>query len=271
MMKYLMALFIVGVFGSCTSTKKIVSTPAVKDSVSTIVSLPDAAAIDSLNTIRLNVQKIHRNKINFSSFSSRVKMDYDGGNQKYTDITAFVRIKKDSVIWISLNAVLGIEAVRILITPDTVKVLDKLNRTYQTQNFNFLQEVTKLPVDFFILQDLLMGNPVFMEDSVFATARDERFYQIATIGRIFKNISDFLQPDLLISRSRLLDTDSSSTRSAQLDYGGYEITSDKRFSTLRKISVIDKKLLNVALEFKQVVFDNPVNFPFAIPGNYKLK
>ena len=72
-------------------------------------------------------------------------VDYRGGDDKHYDVNATIRMHKDSLIWASVNAVLGIEAMRLLITKDSVFLLDKLNKTYTTRSVDYLQEETSLP------------------------------------------------------------------------------------------------------------------------------
>ncbi len=49
-------------------------------------------------------------------------------------------LQKDKIIWISINAtLLGIEAFRAVITPDSVKVLNKLDKVYQLRSVSYLQ------------------------------------------------------------------------------------------------------------------------------------
>ncbi|HAR20844.1 MAG TPA: DUF4292 domain-containing protein, partial [Cytophagales bacterium] len=50
----------------------------------------------------------------------------DGTNQFSSPLT--IRIRKDSVIWISVNPALGIEVVRALITKDSIFVIDKIHK-----------------------------------------------------------------------------------------------------------------------------------------------
>ena len=69
---------------------------------------------------------------------------------------------KDSAIWLSANAILGIEAMRVLITRDSVKLLDKLNKVYTARSVDYLQDLTSLPLDLPTLQDLIIGNAVFV-------------------------------------------------------------------------------------------------------------
>lgn len=270
-MKYILPIYILFVFVACRSTKPTTTTAPAKDTVAVVKPKVDSAAIDSARLVTEKLSKIKQQQIDFSTFSARVKMDYEGNDKKLNDITAFIRIKKDSAIWVSLNAVLGIEAVRVLITPDSVKVLDKLNKTIQYKDFKFLQDVTKLPVDFATLQNLIVGNPVFMNGKPNKVNQSDLLIQLVTLGEAFQNNSDFDQKELLLNRTRLQYLDTLDPRSANLEYGGYELQGEKKFSTKRKVNVVDKKSMNVDLDFKQVTFNSSLNFPFAIPGNYKLK
>lgn len=270
-MKKVLSFICIILLASCKSTKSIsVSTPST-DTVAVVRPSVDSAALDSVRIVNENLQMIKSNKIDFNTFSARIKMDYQGSDKKFNDITAFVRIKKDSAIWVSLNAVLGIEAVRVLITPDSVKVLDKLNKTIQYKDFQFLQDVTQLPINFSALQDLLIGNPVFLHKTITETHRNETMFQVVTSGEVFRNISDFDPKLFIIGKTRLQYVDTINPRMAVLEYGAYEMNGSKKFATRRKVNVQDKKPMNIDLDFKQINFDVPVNFPFSIPGNYKLK
>jgi hypothetical protein len=93
-------------------------------------------------------------------------VDYHGSNGKNYDVNANIRMLRDSTIWISVNAVLGIEALRALITRDSVKLIDKLNKTYTARSITYLQDVTSLPLDLPTLQDLIIGNAVFIDSNV---------------------------------------------------------------------------------------------------------
>ena len=86
-------------------------------------------------------------------------MHYEGSDGKDYEFNAFIRLQKDKMIWISINALLGIEAFRAIITPDSVKVLNKLDKVYQLKSVSYLQEMSHLPFDFNTLQSIVLGNP----------------------------------------------------------------------------------------------------------------
>ena len=64
---------------------------------------------------------------------------------------------KDSLIWIRVSK-LGIEAVRVMITQDSVFALDNINERYVRSGFDPANKYTGLDLDFPLLQDLLLGN-----------------------------------------------------------------------------------------------------------------
>lgn len=85
------------------------------------------------------------------------------GNQG--TFTLNVRMAKDSVIWMSISPALGVEAARVLLTPDSVQVLSKLpgNRWVFSGNYGMLADAMQAPVNFDLVQSLLIGRPLMME------------------------------------------------------------------------------------------------------------
>ena len=111
---------------SCRSTKKLQTAINKKDTVITVKNLP---SIDSLKGGKDIINTLSKNIIKFNTFSAKIKVQYEDSKGKQPDVNAFVRMKKDSVIWISINATfLSIEAFRILITKDHVTILNKLQK-----------------------------------------------------------------------------------------------------------------------------------------------
>ncbi len=128
-------IIIVG-FGetSCRSAKKITTAISKKDTNTEKPILPTAEDLhaDSLKYIHQLYSHIKSNIIDCNTFSAKLKVHYEGSDGKDYEFNAFIRLQKDKMIWISINAtLLGIEAFRAVITPDSVKVLNKLDKIYQ--------------------------------------------------------------------------------------------------------------------------------------------
>ena len=261
------AILVAFAAASCRSTKKIQTAISKKDTAQ-IVKV-DNPRFDSSGFIKQVYHGIQQNVIDFTTFSAKVKVDYRGSDGKSYDFNAFVRIRKDSVIWVSVNAALGIEAFRVIITPDSAKVLNKLDKVAQLRSVNYLQEVTQLPFDFYQLQDLIIGNPIYLDSNIVSFKKDEEYISLMSNGHPFKHYITVGGTDYLINSSKLDDAEVGRSRTAVLNYGEYETRGNIKFATKRKISLAEKNKLDITLEFKQFNFNENLNYPFSVPKNYR--
>jgi hypothetical protein len=147
MKQLVFAAFVIGsmVLFSCRSAKIIQTAIAKKDTITTVMI--DDSHADSIKYIRNLLSHIDSNRIDFKTFSAKVKVEFEDKNGKQPDLTVFIRIQKDSLIWLSINAtILSYEALRILITPDSVKLMNKKDRFYQLRSVNYLQELSLIHI-----------------------------------------------------------------------------------------------------------------------------
>lgn len=254
---------------SCRSARNIQTAIGKKD---TLVTVP-VTKIDTAQLIKTALKKLDSTRVDFTTFSSKVDVDYRGGADKHYDVNATLRMYKDSVIWVSINAVLGIEAMRVLVTKDSIFLLDKLNKTYTARSVDYLQEVTSLPLNLLTLQDLIVGNPVFMDSNIvsYSYVKDNNTISLLSIGNWFKNLVTVGAADNTLLHSKLDDVDIARSRTADLSYTDYETKKGKLFSSKRRIIVAEKNKLDISLNFKQYDFNEEVSFPFSIPKNYKKR
>jgi hypothetical protein len=253
---------------SCRSTRPIQTAITKKDTIETVTS---ANKVDTAKLINEAVSKLNTTKLDFKTFSAKLDIDYRGADDKHYDVNGTLRIYKDSAIWVSVNAVLGIEAMRALITKDSVFLLDKLNKTYTARSVDYLQEVTSLPLTLPAVQNLLVGNPVFFESNVTTYTADANTISLLSIGKWFKNLLTINTDNNTLSHSKLDDVDITRSRTADLSYTDYENKKGKPFSTKRRITVAEKNKLDISLHFKQYDFNEEISLPFSIPKNYRQK
>lgn len=272
MMRILLMITFAALLASCRSTRKIQSAITKKDTAGTTAKTDSIGWADSLVFIRNVLQQIEANRIRFQTFSAKIDMDYrDDAGKKY-DLNANIRMQSDSAIWISVSAVLGIEAMRVLITKDSVKLLDKLNKTYTARSVDYLQDVTALPMDLGTLQNLIIGNPVFFDTAnIVSYSNRGDIVSLLSVGQWFKNLITVSEEDKTLRGSKLDDLNVARNRTADLAYRDYENKKGVRFATERNIVVAEKKKLDVNLKFKQYDFNEEISFPFNVPKNYERR
>lgn len=256
--------------GGCRSTKKLNTAVNKKDTL--ISTNPSIVNNDSIKGVVNILNSLEKNRIHFTTFSSKIKVQYEDSKGKQPDFNAFIRLYADSVLWVSISATfLSIEAFKILITKDSIIIVNKLDKLVERQPFNYIEEITHIPLNFSTLQDLLIGNPIYVGDSVVAYRQTENHILIATIGKFFKNLITISADNKLIERSKLDDLDVNQNRTADITYADYEKNSGVYFATYREITVAEKTKVDISLSYKQYEFNKELSFRFVIPPNYKTK
>lgn len=264
-MKFTTLAILLFTLAACRSTRPIQTAIAKKD---TVVATDNRAKADSLQFMAAAWQGLKANTIGYQTFNAKVNIEYSGADGKRYDVNANLRMLKDSAIWVSANAVLGIEAIRALITKDSVKILDKLNKTYTARSVDYLQEVTSLPLNLAILQDLIIGNPVFLDSNFVSYSQSPGVISLLSVGNWARSGIFIDAENKTLQRIKLDDVNLARNRTADLTYSGYEDKRGTRFATRRSITVSENKRLDIKLDFKQYDFGGEVSFPFSIPKNY---
>ncbi|HMR90874.1 MAG TPA: DUF4292 domain-containing protein [Chitinophagaceae bacterium] len=257
---------------SCRSTRKIQTAISKKDSTAVIIPAIDSSVkADTAAIISQALQKIRRSVIDYTTFSAKINVDYQGADGKKYDVNANLRMYRDSAIWISITAIFGIEGLRAYITKDSVKLLNKQDKIYTARSVGYLQDITALPLDLYSLQEILIGNPVFLnEEEVVGYSRNGNSLSLLSLGQWFKNLLTINESGKIES-SKMDDADRNRSRTCQLTYAGYENKKEVNFSTRRRITVSEKGNLDIKLDFKSYEFNETLSFPFSVPKNYKTE
>lgn len=254
----------------CRPTRQIKQVIAPKDPPEVIKT--SNTAVDSMRVVRETVSRLDSNRIDFRTFSAKIKVEVTDNKGKQPDLTVVVRMIKDSAIWMSLSATfLNIEVYRVYITPTQVILLDKQAKEVQYRTLDYLQEVTEIPFDFVTLQNLLIGNPVFFDQQVTSCRVFDDHILLSSVGEYFKNLLTLSTGQYLMTHCKLDDVDVTRNRTADITYSDYSNGAGFPFSTARRILVSEKNKIDIRMNFKQFEFNKELSVSFSVPKNYKRK
>ncbi|MBX2931645.1 MAG: DUF4292 domain-containing protein [Chitinophagaceae bacterium] len=266
-------LFLLFILQACSTTKKVqpIQTAISKKDTTHVVTISEETAIDSVAIIKDVVNKVIQHKINFSTFFAKIKVDYESPSDS-KKFTAYTYMQKDSVIYLRLvGNFLGItkEGVVAKITKDSITVVNKIDKIVQRRALNYLQEITAIPFDYYTIQDILIGNPIYIDSNIVSYRVSDDKLSILMLGNLFKHLISLDKNDYKVLHSKLDDVDFFKNRTCNITYSNYVAIAENIFSTQRKISVSEKSKLDIWLDFKQYVFNEPLTYVFNIPKNYK--
>ena len=69
-----------------------------------------------------------------------------------------LRMRRDSVIWISVSPMMGLEGLRALVTKDSILVVDRVDKTYLYESLDYLVSQWNISQDFEEFQRMLLGE-----------------------------------------------------------------------------------------------------------------
>jgi hypothetical protein len=130
------------------------------------------------------VDRLLEKEFRFNTFSGKASVTFDNG--KKTSFKTHLRIKKDSAIWMSITPVLGIEMARVLITKDTVKLMNRMDDEYFIGDFEYINKIFGADLDYQMLEALLIGNSLEFEqnEKVHSSVdRKKNMYYLSTVKK----------------------------------------------------------------------------------------
>ena len=212
--------------------------------------------------------------LSFQYFSAKGRMQIEEEDGKVTSGVT-VRMHRDSVIWISVVPGFGIEAARVKITPDSVYMVNRLQRNYFAGDYTLIKDKFKVDVNFKLVQAILLGN--YLPS---ATGEEKRIAQtpLQHLRQEQENllIDQFL--DASTSKLRKLTIKDQKTKnSINVDYSMFEQVNEQPFAKNSLIVVQQNQGEKSAgailsIEYNKVNLDEEVlAFPFSVPSGYTRK
>ena len=232
---------------------------------------------------------LKESQTNYSTFSGKIKTNVVI-DDKATEFTVSLRMKKDSVIWASISPALGIEVIRFSATKDSIKFFDRIHNKYFIGGYDTLSKMLNTEIDLEILQSLLIGNSVefYEEDEKLRPGIDSCRYILGTIRKrklrkMMEKGKELKEPaqniwmmDSAFKITRILFREFGSGREFDAHFNDFRNVdlpegSTKQISVPFVLTYYIKadKIITINLEYTKASVNKPQNFPFTIPEGYE--
>ena len=253
------------IFTSCRTSRKTTGT-----------TLPGASSY-------LLIEKMKENGLMFETLAAKFSADYrDGANQ--TSFSGTLRIKKDSILWLSLSPVLGIELMRVVITRDSVKILDRMKATGIVRDFHYLDRWVDYPPDFSMIQEMITGNGFTFADPILTIAAvDGNQYRLEVHkqpqtgepsdehepGGMTSFCQIWLNPENFKVVRTLVQETQGANRTVETTYRDFKMAGEQTFPYEITCTVQDGgRRLELSLHYFRLKLNETLSFPFTIPKDY---
>lgn len=262
---YILAfLFISTLLVQCKAKKPLIE----QNSVITNVSKSKADTI---------VKKVLRNNFEFSNLKAKINTRFKSREKQNLIFGTFIKMHKDSTIHATIS-VLGIPMVVALITPDSLKFINKKDQKYFEGNFSYVSQLLKTEITFGQIQDLLVGNPIRMDSNTnhYLIQKEKDFY----ISSLSQNELDKMESngkwqvkfwinELFKAGKTLVTNDSTNTR-IEIFQADYKKNSGNLFPNRTKaVIVTPKDSISIHLNYQRVKINTNVEYDYSVPSHYE--
>ncbi|MBL3655029.1 DUF4292 domain-containing protein [Fulvivirga sediminis] len=221
----------------------------------------------------LDRNKLDIQQVDFEYFSGKARIDY---KDEKTDLKAKanIRIRKDSVIWISFSAV-GIQGARCLINQDSITLMNMMKKEYSVFNYDSLSKQFNFEINYATIQAIVLGNLIVPRSKNDDVEKNEDFYLLKQkLGPIA--VENYVNPKTM-KIEKIQMKEKASKNSAEMKYSDFQMLEKHAFPYSALVSILystKKGSLKTVIEFeysKAEIEDKELKFPFSIPKKYERK
>lgn len=219
-------------------------------------------------------KKLEVRNFDYTYLSAKAKFSF---KDEKSDVNAKAnfRFRKDSIIWFSFASGVGIEGARGIVTPDTVVIIDRVNKQYMAYDFAAFSDRFGYPVDFQMVQNMILGNLILARSEADEVIeKDDLFHLLQQGGKVKVdnsiNRTTFKIEDVLVSEMN-------SNNELNIHYDRFGLVGEFAFPYLTHVDLNyqdpqgNSRQSMVEIDYNKVEQeDSQLRFPFKIPSKYQL-
>ena len=261
----------------------IISIIAVVPFLSTSCSSKKSLTKATLREFTANklIKEVEANQFEFNSFQAKMNVKIET-KDKNVNVKGQLRMKKDSIIWTSISLPMGMEIIRVKVSPDSVFFLNRTDKTYLCENIEIFNDISPLITTIGFIQSVLVGNDINLRES------DDYKIQIADgqynlliskkLKKSIKNNEDewkvmlkdiWIDPELFKITKYHIREYNDSKRKIELQYSDFQLVKDRYMPTKISISIHGDLYLKASITFSNITIDNNIDYIFNIPKKYE--
>lgn len=194
-----------------------------------------------------------------------------------------LRIRRDSAIWVSINAILGVEAARVLITKDSLKLLDRIHNKFAVADYEYLADILHIKVDYQTIESLLLGNFFgYRNETKFNSVYvEDKYYILSTLNKrkLRRSLEDKdpnkpIVQDFYIDPSnyRILSMnveDARINKTLQTNYSDFHFTEKGLVPLKSETKITADKNISLKIEYTKFNVGEMGEMPFRIPASFE--
>ncbi len=212
------------------------------------------------------VKAVTKHNVAFDWFSCKAKINFESSYESGR-VTANVRIKRDSIIWMNFKK-FGITGARMQIRPDSIYVVYPFENYYEKKTVEKFSDLYGIDLEFEKIQTFLVGNALEPDPGSVRVKRIGDDYELFGASGNY-TVRYLIDAGSLIMREHsIIDTYG---REVKIFFEDYMPKDGRYYSHKRKYfaPIDDNEIGSAEITISDVEFNVPKSMPFNIPPHYE--
>lgn len=214
------------------------------------------------------ISRIDNAENNFNYFQAKIKAQYKEDNGKELNFDIALVMEKDKYMWMSITAILGIEVARVMITTDSVRIIDRLHKKAILTDFGYLQQMSNVPLKLEHLQRLVVGNTIFKNSPENSTL-DTLLGNLAVYTLLDRQKQSTFYNHQFHPQKAII-ADQQQQKELKVGYELFTQTDRNNFPSKIDINIRAEKRIDCNFELNNFVFDKKREVLFSVPSGYEI-
>lgn len=226
------------------------------------------------------IKEVKNHDFQYNTFQAKfnAKLSYDDNN---FNLKGQLRMKNDSVLWMSLSVMMGIEVVRVKITHDSVFMLNRTQNQYLATSLESFKEDLPFVESVGFIQNVLVGNDTQLKKGDdFKTSTGEDCYYLTSTKKYKKNVKNSddeniliksvkIHPELLKVMAYEIKEYHEDKAKIHINYSDFRDISNHWMPAKVDLDMNGNFPIKMNLEYSNILIDSDVEFNFSIPKKYE--
>ena len=232
-------------------------------------------------TVTKLIQEVEQNEFDFDSFLAKMNIKIETKDRNI-NVKGQLRMQRDSIIWTSISLPMGMEVIRMKVTPDSVFFMNRNEKTYLCENIEVFNDISPMITTIGFIQSVLIGNDINLRESDnYKVTIDDGQYNLLISKKLKKSIKNNDDDWKVIIKDIWIDPQyykitkynireyNDNKRKIELKYSDFQDVNGKFIPTKINISIHGDFYMKANITYSNISFGDNIEYNFKIPQKYE--
>jgi len=226
------------------------------------------------------INEVEQNNFVFDRFQAKFNAKVETPDANLS-LKGQLRMKNDSIVWISVSLPIGVEVIRGIITKDSVFMINRTDKTYVKESIKHFKQIPSQIAEIGYLQSILVGNDNSLKGNKYKVEIADGKYNLLTsnkitdssnnneeIGFASKNLA--INPETFKICKLIMQESLKKTRKVELNYDKFEKIEEMFIPTEIELEMIESQSFYINISYSNINLNAEQDYKFSIPKKFTL-